>query len=70
MFHRDFVPWRFSDAARISTQLAHQHRRPKTCTIGDYRERSALSIFTPNEQLCRSITDIGLKVLATPLYLD
>ncbi len=38
--------------------------------IGDYRERSALSIFTPNEQLCRSITDIGLKVLATPLYLD
>jgi hypothetical protein len=35
MFLRDFVPWRFSDAARISTRLAHQHRRPKTCTKSD-----------------------------------
>src|SRR5215831_19730524 len=30
MLHRDFVPWRFSNAGRISAQLAHQRRRPKT----------------------------------------
>ena len=35
MLHRDFVPWRFSNAGRISARLAHQRRRPKTCTIGD-----------------------------------
>jgi hypothetical protein len=28
MLHRDFVPWRFSNAGRISTRLAHQRRRP------------------------------------------
>jgi dienelactone hydrolase len=28
--HRDFVPWRFSDADRISVWLAQQSRRPKT----------------------------------------
>jgi hypothetical protein len=32
MLHRDFVPWRFSNAGRISARLAHQRRRPKTCT--------------------------------------
>jgi len=42
MFHRDFVPWRFSDAARISTRLAHQHRRPKTCTQADIRNAQFL----------------------------
>jgi hypothetical protein len=30
MLHRDFVPWRFSNAGRISARLAHQRRRPKT----------------------------------------
>ena len=43
MFHRDFVPWRFSDAARISTRLAHQHRRPKTCTRAAIQARAASS---------------------------
>jgi hypothetical protein len=30
--HRDFVPWRFSDAGCQSAWLASWCRRPKTCT--------------------------------------
>ena len=30
--HRDFVPWRFLVAGRISTWIAQSCRRPKTCT--------------------------------------
>ena len=33
--HRDFVPWRFLVAGRISTWIAQSCRRPKTCTIGN-----------------------------------
>jgi len=40
MLHRDFVPWRFSNAGRISARLAHQRRRPKTCTEPDFMHRS------------------------------
>src|SRR5580704_6678499 len=35
--HRDFVPWRFSDADRISVWSDRHCRRPKTCTIPDHR---------------------------------
>ena len=31
-YHRDFVPWRFSDAGRRSAWMASSCRRPKTCT--------------------------------------
>ena len=31
--HRDFVPWRFLVAGRISTWIAQSCRRPKTCTV-------------------------------------
>ena len=31
--HRDFVPWRFLVAGRISTWIAQSCRRPKTCTL-------------------------------------
>jgi hypothetical protein len=30
--HRDFVPWRFSDAGRTSAWIGSTFRRPKTCT--------------------------------------
>ena len=43
MLHRDFVPWRFSNAGRISARLAYQRRRPKTCTnagIKDYWQQA------------------------------
>jgi hypothetical protein len=30
--NRDFVPWRFSDAGRISVSRDPSCRRPKTCT--------------------------------------
>jgi hypothetical protein len=30
--HRDFVPWRFSDAGRLSAWIGSAFRRPKTCT--------------------------------------
>ena len=36
--HRDFVPWRFLVAGRISTWIAQSCRRPKTCTTGDIRQ--------------------------------
>jgi hypothetical protein len=31
MLHRDFVPWCFSVASRISTRIVASCRRPKTC---------------------------------------
>jgi hypothetical protein len=33
--HRDFVPWRFSDAGRLSAWIGAAFRRPKTCTTAD-----------------------------------
>ena len=33
MLHRDFLPWRFSVAGRISASIASSCRRPKTCTL-------------------------------------
>ena len=34
--HRDFVPWRFSDAGRQSVRIGSSRRRPKTCTSADH----------------------------------
>jgi hypothetical protein len=31
--HRDFVPWRFSDAGRLCASISSSRRHPKTCTI-------------------------------------
>jgi hypothetical protein len=34
---RDFVPWRFLDAGRLTPPNASSFRRPKTCTRSDVK---------------------------------
>ena len=39
---RDFVPWRFLDAGRLSPRRLSLFRRPKTCTVAEARRRIGL----------------------------
>ena len=48
---RDFVPWRFSDAGRMSAWRASSCRRPKTCTGGP-RALSAECLDHPQKRPC------------------
>ena len=42
--HRDFVPWRFLVAGRISTWIAQSCRRPKTCTGNRHRSGGQITL--------------------------
>jgi Putative transposase len=39
--HRDFVPWRFLDAGRLSASIGSAFRRPKPCAGADMRRHSS-----------------------------
>jgi hypothetical protein len=50
--NRDFVPWRFSDAGRISVWRGRHRRRLKTCTKAVFPAPRQLGSFTPISRPC------------------
>ncbi len=58
---RDFVPWRFSVAGRISAWIGTSCRRPKTCTLHIAHSRPERAGIRSGRAMLRGVKKLGFK---------